>query len=1348
MWINPAPVTITALWDDVKDNEYFVLQKAKEYESRLVKNLLGTLQNVFDTKQQPFRIILKTPSRGLDNGFVISVADTSKDADANWNWIMDNLVAEMAVLQDREERESFALTKFQALVSEIDKTPDESAKDEKLRQAARSWRKSFDVPESEKLLNFYAAGFRRNGMQQGWMYISENYLAFYAFVLGTETKLFIELKDVSELKKEKSKSGLISDSIRLVMRDGDQLFFSNLFHRDETFDLLESLCTKAMNRLLRSSTTNPPPGKATASSAPDALASASTSSLDIGEPEFNLGGGSMSMSSASTSVQDTIKAARRNAHFTTLFNLPSTEHVLTECEVIFNMTGLPESFGKLYLSETFLCFATEKMDVCFALPLFAIKRVERVNVKTEVQLAMETWHATKLHLSLFLDKQALARFCTVLRDNLKAQSANVKNLPAFLGTCTTEALLAGKKYADPHGLGVTFGYPLATKAKEKHKLKAWLTYCRERGRHISMVRTPMFTRLIHIGVPNRLRGEVWELTSGAMFLRCTNPGAYQKLLDDNRGKSSFSLEEIEKDLNRSLPEYPAYQEASGIDALRRVLMAYSWKDPELGYCQAMNLIVSALLIYMSEEQAFWTIAVLCERTLPGYYTTTMVGAQVDSHVFETLIEKYLPAIGEHVKKHDIQLSVACLSWFLSLFINTFPLYHAFRVLDCFFLDGPRVLFQVALAILKLNSEAILKVQDDGMLLHVFKTYISSLDDPVGANGKATKFDQLLFTALRDFRVVTTEMIVEARKAHQLKVVHGIENYKKRSVIRNLRDSSKFTRPQLDWLWECYSTALFYGHKDGSAPDAEITLEQFARMLGQITTWGRLSSAEIAASFGVANEEQDGASANGGPPAKVSIYTPTNSQRSRSGTVNSIMTGAATVSPITGVHLIQLLFNFMDTNKDGRLSFQDLVTGLGKLVFADINARMERFFEIHDTDKDGQLTREDILRVSESLLFIFRFEKSSEDVQLNAVSNYLRVAFQMAETSAPAPEQPAEQTTAVTNGELPATEALQTAATPPISSGNPDDQPLFLSLPAFRATLLTDQVLEFLFQEGLVSSFILTAPVRNISAEPERNVLDSLWKGGKKFGSAVKETVKEAQKRSADAMKELEERRRKEAAAKRASMVVKSDTEDEGEEMEEMKKGLVAGDKAGTASSSAGPSSPSKLAGLAMAFSSIRSRSPSPARGSGKSGAETASMSSKDRDTLNMLSEVDKFLDQLGIDDSEPATPISGSTTQLAEGDGTAATGSTVGLGKKSVDPASFVRSESSLSITSTDLRASNDEFSQFVGNIRTSNQDLKALTGEQPPVSAAVVSGMDAPPSGRNGGGRVPERDEVKESLL
>lgn len=94
----------------------------------------------------------------------------------------------------------------------------------------------------------------------------------------------------------------------------------------------------------------------------------------------------------------------------------------------------------------------------------------------------------------------------------------------------------------------------------------------------------------------RLRGEIWELTSGSLYLRLFQPTLYTDTLTQYSGRHSLSIDEIEKDLNRSLPEYPGFQSEEGIGRLRRVLGAYSWRNPDVGYCQAMNIVVAALLM--------------------------------------------------------------------------------------------------------------------------------------------------------------------------------------------------------------------------------------------------------------------------------------------------------------------------------------------------------------------------------------------------------------------------------------------------------------------------------------------------------------------------------------------------------------------------------------------------------------------------------------------------------------------------------------------------------------------------------------------------------------------------------
>uniref|UniRef100_A0A3B5ME07 Rab-GAP TBC domain-containing protein n=1 Tax=Xiphophorus couchianus TaxID=32473 RepID=A0A3B5ME07_9TELE len=228
--------------------------------------------------------------------------------------------------------------------------------------------------------------------------------------------------------------------------------------------------------------------------------------------------------------------------------------------------------------------------------------------------------------------------------------------------------------------------------KERMKEEAWNIHFSEFGRGVCMYRTSRTRELVLNGIPERLRGELWLLFSGAQNEMASHPGYYGDLVEQATGLCSLATEEIERDLHRSMPEHRAFQNETGIAALRRVLTAYAHRNPNIGYCQAMNIVTSVLLLYGTEEEAFWLLVALCERMLPDYYNTRVV-ALVDQAVFEELTRAFLPPLYDHMQALGVITTIS-LSWFLTLFLSVMPFDSAVLLVDCFFYEGIKVIFQV------------------------------------------------------------------------------------------------------------------------------------------------------------------------------------------------------------------------------------------------------------------------------------------------------------------------------------------------------------------------------------------------------------------------------------------------------------------------------------------------------------------------------------------------------------------------------------------------------------------------------------------------------------------------------
>ncbi|KAJ2874551.1 GTPase activating protein (GAP), partial [Coemansia asiatica] len=732
----------------------FVLQQSGSTGGAFLRNFLATIQNVLETKPPPYRVVYRH-SAATDSFIVLAVGETKEEIEADWKWLSENIMPVVTELTEGADRVSFVVTKIRFLATE--ESGQDATADRKMRAATTTFRQTFDVGRAENLVTYYSCALQSGFMlHQGWLYLSEHYFCFYSYMFGSEKKVMFQLRDIKDLQKAKSMGGARDDAIEVETKDGSRYFFANMFHRDETFDMLSQLTANTMKRVLMSSeyasSQHQSSSNAAGSSSAGPAGAGNGTSSHRRSPSVASSATQPTTLKPGASLAEQIAQQRRNEEFRGEFGLPRSETLLS---VIDTATlALPSTsylyLGKLYLSSSFVCFISKSYRGCrVTFPMAAIRRIERISGADRFsmpcyELIITVWHQTGISFKVPLDNSECNRWCDALRGQLKLMVEEQRfakenktalaryTIKAFCRTCPSEQLLLTSASSQPevNCLGHSFGYPGDEKElKERGRNRHWLAYFRENGRNLTAIRRAEFDRLIRVGLSNSLRGEIWELSSGAMYLRFQNRGVYEKYVNDYLDCRGAYADEIEKDLNRSLPEYAGYQAPEGIDALRRVLNAYSLRDSELGYCQAMNIVASAMLIFMSEEQVFWTLSVMCDRLVPGYYSPSMYGATLDQSIFQSLVEETMPMLAEGFKRHDIQLSIACLPWFLTLYINSMPLLYALRVLDCFFLDGPKILFQIGLAILKINGGALLEVTDDGGFLFVLKQYYATLGDP-------------------------------------------------------------------------------------------------------------------------------------------------------------------------------------------------------------------------------------------------------------------------------------------------------------------------------------------------------------------------------------------------------------------------------------------------------------------------------------------------------------------------------------------------------------------------------------------------------------------------------------------
>ncbi|XP_077381725.1 TBC1 domain family member 9 [Festucalex cinctus] len=926
MWVSPEEVLLAgALWITERANPYFILQKRKGHGGEgggLAGLLVGTLDVVLDSsaRMAPYRILYQTPDSL--SYWIIAHGTSRKEITEHWEWLEHNMLQTLSIFENENDITTFVKGKVQGIIAEYNKNHDVKEDDDtdKFKEASSKFRKLFGMPDEEKLVNYYSCSYWKGKVpRQGWLYLSINHLCFYSYLLGKEVKLVVRWADITQL--EKSATLLLPDGIKVSTRSHEHVF-SVFLNINETFKLAEQLANIAMRQLL------------------DNKGFEEDRSL----PKLK----KKSPKKVSALKRD-LDARAKSERYRALFRLPKDEKLdgHTDC-TLWTPFSKMHILGQMFVSTNYICFTSkEEMQCSLIIPLREVTIVEKADSSNVLPspVSISTKNRMTFLFANLKDRDFLVQRISDFLQQTPSKSCLERELTNSLNSSDDEvygSLLSSSPQHSVSSEGERIfnlndsSVPTASQAlmtmyrrrspeefnpklaKEFLKEQAWKNHFTEFGQGVCMYRTEKTKELVLKGIPEGMRGDLWLLFSGAINEMATSAGYYEDLVERSMGKYNLATEEIERDLHRSLPEHPAFQNEIGIAALRRVLTAYAFRNPNIGYCQAMNIVTSVLLLYAKEEEAFWLLVALCERMLPDYYNTRVVGALVDQGVFEELAREYVPELYDCMQDLGV-ISTISLSWFLTLFLSVMPFESAVVVVDCFFFDGIKVIFQLALAVLHANIHQLLGCKDDGEAMTVLGRYLDNVTNkdstlpPIqhlhslltdnGEPHPEVDIFKLVRSSYEKFGSIRADVIEQMRFKQRLRVIQTIEDTTKRNVVRTIVTETAFSIDELEELFVLFKaehlTSCYWGgssnpteRHDPSLPYLEqyrIDAEQFKGLFNLLFPW-----------------------ANGAHSDPLAVR----------------------------------FFRLLDHNGDTFINFREFINGLGVLCHGDLTEKLKLLYKMH------------------------------------------------------------------------------------------------------------------------------------------------------------------------------------------------------------------------------------------------------------------------------------------------------------------------------------------------------------------------------------------------------------------
>ncbi|XP_074870877.1 TBC1 domain family member 24-like isoform X2 [Carettochelys insculpta] len=207
----------------------------------------------------------------------------------------------------------------------------------------------------------------------------------------------------------------------------------------------------------------------------------------------------------------------------------------------------------------------------------------------------------------------------------------------------------------------------------------------------------------HWATNHVLRAQAYHHIIQHVPCRLVTPDAlvYRDVASRLFGKQSVSSHPLPEFLGESMmPTYCLTVE--GVTAVKKVLICLGNLFPDITYGPILPAVVALLLHYSEDEaQCFENISrlVACNDSHTSYIDQSFLAHQASCMTFGDLANKHCPAAHRLIASTSDNVFEVYSEW-LGWIFGDLPFEYAIRVLDVYLLEGQKVLYRVALALLR------------------------------------------------------------------------------------------------------------------------------------------------------------------------------------------------------------------------------------------------------------------------------------------------------------------------------------------------------------------------------------------------------------------------------------------------------------------------------------------------------------------------------------------------------------------------------------------------------------------------------------------------------------------------